>query len=281
MGLRIGGSLGPLRLGISTRGIGGGVGPFSAGTSWRRRGKSDGTVPALFWLAIIAFILVAWPYTLGTWAAVKLGAPPDSAARSVTGWTLEVIYVLGLVWLVLTFLNNLNRARAAQDLEERRQAAQAAARVSQDLVRRLRANPCGGPDPALPASRRLLMRFDDASLVEPRPERRGGPRVPTKIANGYLLVTDHELMFVGPERSVKWRYDKIFDMHTGSDFVTFNVTNRQLVSGVSVGTARLYALLLTVRWGSAVASDSELTDIEVAARQLKRDDAAALAAIVP
>lgn len=277
----IGGSIGPLRLGVSTRGIGGGIGPFSAGTSWRRRGKSDGTVPAIFWGAILAFLVIAWPYLLGAWAAVQLGAPSPSAARSVAGWTLEVLYLVGLVWLGGRALLGAERARSEQERAERLAAAQAAAASSEELAGLLRRRPFGEASPALPASHRLLMRFDNANLVELRSERRGGPKVPTEVALGHVLVTDHGVTFVGPDRTVTWRFDKLFDINSGADWVTLAVTTRQRVNGVAVGSARLPALLRALHWGSTVAEGADLAAVAAAAYQLARDDAATLDALTP
>jgi len=281
MRLGIGGSLGPLRLGVSTRGIGGGIGPFSAGTSWRRGGKSDGTVPAIFWLAMLGFLAAAWPYLLGTWAAVQLGAPSPSAARSATGWTLEAAYLLGLLWLASRAALAAERARSERERAEQLAFAKTAARASGELSDLLGRRPYGVPNPALPRTHRLLIRFDDASLVEPRAERRGGPKVPTRVASGYALVSDHGLTFVGQDRTVNWRFDKLFDLTTGDDWVTLHVTTRQLVSGVAVSSASLPAFLRALHWGTVVAEGADLSKTRSAADDLAANDAAALAALTP
>jgi hypothetical protein len=52
----------------------------------------------------VAFLAAAWPYLLGTWIAVQVGAEMRSPARSATGWSLEAVYVTGLpfiVWLLV------------------------------------------------------------------------------------------------------------------------------------------------------------------------------------
>ncbi|GJO46696.1 hypothetical protein NJB1604_27140 [Mycobacterium marinum] len=47
-------------------------------------------------LLVIAFLAIAWPYFLGTWLAVQLGADNPSTARDVTGWVLEALWLTTL-----------------------------------------------------------------------------------------------------------------------------------------------------------------------------------------
>jgi hypothetical protein len=96
----IGGGAFGLRGGISTRGIGVGVGPFSAGTSWRgsrRRSGGDVGFIAFLFMGLGLFLVAAWPYLLGTYAAVQLGAENPSSARSVVGWTCEMLYIVVVI----------------------------------------------------------------------------------------------------------------------------------------------------------------------------------------
>lgn len=123
MRLGIGGSLFGVRGGISTRGIGVGVGPISAGTSWRGRGSRGGS-SAGFWgfavVAVVLFLVIAWPYLLGTYVAVQCGAWNPSTTRLVAGWCFEVVYLAVVVGLVLRAREI--RARGAAE-EAQRMAA--------------------------------------------------------------------------------------------------------------------------------------------------------------
>jgi hypothetical protein len=47
----------------------------------------------------IAFFAIAWPYFLGTWLAVQLGADNPSTARDMTGWVLEALWLIVLTSL--------------------------------------------------------------------------------------------------------------------------------------------------------------------------------------
>jgi hypothetical protein len=102
---------------------GSGSGPLSAGSSWKGRRRSGGG--GFIGFAIVAltvFLMVAWPYLLGTYLAVQLGAGNPSTARSIVGWFFEVLYVGGvIVWFVAT------RERRAQAARDRAEAAQALA----------------------------------------------------------------------------------------------------------------------------------------------------------
>ena len=78
----------------------------------------DGTDMAWAILLFLLFIAVAWPYLLGTWLAVQLGAGNPSTARSVTGWFLEVLWLGGLVSLAgWAWLKEKQKKDAARRLE--------------------------------------------------------------------------------------------------------------------------------------------------------------------
>jgi hypothetical protein len=80
--------------------------------------KDDDNSLAWAILLFLAFLVVAWPYFLGTWLAVQMGADNPSTARSVTGWFLEVLW-LGF-WVGLagwSWLENKRKEDAARRLE--------------------------------------------------------------------------------------------------------------------------------------------------------------------
>jgi hypothetical protein len=62
-----------------------------------KKNSDDGSLMAFGIVAFVAFLAVAWPYLLGTWLAVQLGAENPSTARSVVGWILESLWLAGLV----------------------------------------------------------------------------------------------------------------------------------------------------------------------------------------
>jgi hypothetical protein len=103
MRLGVGGGVFGIRGGISTRGLGVGVGPFSAGTSWRRGGSGGSGFFAWLIVAMFVILIVAWPYLLGSYIAVQLGAGDASTARAAVGWFFQILYIAGLIaWFVLT-----------------------------------------------------------------------------------------------------------------------------------------------------------------------------------
>lgn len=121
MRLGIGGRAFGVRGGISTRGIGVGVGPFSAGTSWRgRRSRGGSGGSAEFWsfliIAVVVFLVVAWPYLLGTYIAVQCGAWNPSTTRFVVGWCFEVVYVAAFVGVILN-AREISARGAAEEAE--------------------------------------------------------------------------------------------------------------------------------------------------------------------
>lgn len=136
--LGIGGGAFGVRGGISNRGIGVGVGPLSMGTSWggrsksrsRGRGSGDGGALAFAVIAGALLLVVTWPYLLGTYVAVGLGADNPSTARTVVGWTCEILWIAGLlagfvVWSIKSAEHSREQAElaAAQAQEQARQHA--------------------------------------------------------------------------------------------------------------------------------------------------------------
>ena len=75
-------------------------------------------------LLFLVFAVVAWPYFVGTWLAVQLGADNPSTARSVTGWLLEVLWLGGLVslagWAWLKEKQQQDEARRLELLKQQR-----------------------------------------------------------------------------------------------------------------------------------------------------------------
>lgn len=144
MRIGVGGRAFGVRGGISNKGFGVGVGPISAGTSWKplrgsrvasRGGSSGGGGAALIGFAAIAlllFLVVAWPYLLGTYLAVAFGAPNPSTARSVVGWLFEILWIGGVIVGIVVLLTRL----AARERERDRQYAEmAAAQEREEAIR--------------------------------------------------------------------------------------------------------------------------------------------------
>ncbi|MFN8031885.1 MAG: hypothetical protein U0Q47_01155 [Mycobacterium sp.] len=91
--------------------------------------NDDGGFIGFAILAFIVFFAIAWPYLLGTWLAVQLGADDPSTARNVTGWVLEALYLIGLVSIPIgLWLRKEREAIEARRLEAERRAAELAKR---------------------------------------------------------------------------------------------------------------------------------------------------------
>ncbi|GAA1400294.1 GmrSD restriction endonuclease domain-containing protein [Oerskovia paurometabola] len=69
--------------------------------------KSAGGAPGVIALIIgvaVAYYAVAWPYLVGTWLAVQMGAGLPSTQRSVLGWVFEVLYLAVLAVVAVRWL---------------------------------------------------------------------------------------------------------------------------------------------------------------------------------
>lgn len=87
--------------------------------------KTDDGASALWVIVLfLVFVFVAWPYYVGTWLAVQLGADNPSTARSVTGWALEglwlgsLVFVAGWAWVIEK--RERDEARRLELLKEQR-----------------------------------------------------------------------------------------------------------------------------------------------------------------
>jgi hypothetical protein len=213
------------------------------------------------------YFLVAWPYLLGTYLAVQLGAGHHSTTRTATGWAFEA-GVVAIAAFVIARTAAASKARRANERQAReRQAAEAAAAEQSRLVQRrqdeaaaleklqrdqgverervlaeLEAVPDGIPAPGLTRGEQLLHRFDYGWLVEPRSAYRGEPKVATKVDDGAVLITTRGVRFLGTQKNVEWRYDRMLHMTSGVNAVEFSVSNRQLISGVAVPIEQMPAL---------------------------------------
>ncbi len=83
------------------------------------RKSDDGQGCAVALALAIVFLAVAWPYLLGTWIAVQLGADNPSMARSVTGWFFEALWLGGLAALGIgAWVKKRREEMEAQRLED-------------------------------------------------------------------------------------------------------------------------------------------------------------------
>lgn len=115
MRIGLGGSLFGIRGGVSNRGFGLGIGPVSVGSSWRRRGRrssGDSFIGFVFVVGLLLAVL-AWPWWLGTWLAVQLGADNPSPVRSVVGWLFELPWLAFLLVAVVSWMRQSSRQAAA------------------------------------------------------------------------------------------------------------------------------------------------------------------------
>jgi hypothetical protein len=67
-------------------------------------------------ICLLGFLAAAWPYLLGTWIAVQLGAGQPSSARTSTGWVLEIVYLAGLPFIAWLLHNDPARNPALRML---------------------------------------------------------------------------------------------------------------------------------------------------------------------
>lgn len=280
MKIGVGGGIGPFHAGVSTRGFGAGMGPIRVGGGWGKRGGggSGGLMPVALILVVIVFA-VSWPYYLGTWIAVQLGAGPTSTTRGIIGWLFEATYVLTLFAALMAYVSRKSALQAAankqlrlqqltaelDELERRKDEARhrltEAVGECQKLQELMRRHPKGRPDPAVPAKEALLASFEHVSLVEPRLSYRGGPRLQTPIDRGTVWVTDAAIRYRSDVKSVTWRFDKMLEAKHETGLMTFPVSNRKLVSGIALPTNVEPAFVNAVWWGRSLYNGEDSANV--------------------
>lgn len=259
MKIGIGGGIGPFRAGISTRGVGGGIGPLSVGTGWggRRGGNSDADGCAYLIVLLLAFaavyFFIAWPFLLGAWVAVKMGASNPSTARTVVGWSFES------VWLALILL--FAAALLVDTISTRRHSKLVAAYESRHgaEIRRLETDIEVAPDVRAvftelleevensigrlsgtdEVARGTVLGRAPAQLIAPRVQERGMPPVQTTVDAGTVTVTSVALQFSGNAKSTQWLHKQVTKSRRQEDRLLIDVANRATIMGIEAPAVAL------------------------------------------
>lgn len=124
MRIGLGGGIFGVRAGISNKGVGAGIGPVSAAARWpsapRRNSASSGG-GGIIGFAIVAgalLLTLAWPWFLGSYLAVRLGAHNPSVARTFVGWIFEIpwlaLLIIGPILLVKRYSKEMVEDYAGQ-----------------------------------------------------------------------------------------------------------------------------------------------------------------------
>ena len=188
--------------------------------------KSAGGAPGVIGLIIavaLAYYAVTWPYHLGTWVAVEMGAGLPSAQRSVLGWVFEVLYLAVLAGVGVRWGWVRSRRTAGPPPFDEEAADRVLALMD--------GRGATWTDPRVPSGERVVGAFDGVRLVEPRSSN--GARVPTVVGQGTLLLTDKAARFVGADgRGRVWRWDTVTKVTRSTDHVLMDVSTRALECGV-------------------------------------------------
>lgn len=209
-----------------------------------KRSSSGGGIGAIIAVLIavaVAYYVIAWPYQLGAWIAVEMGAGLPSTQRSVLAWIFELLYLgvlaaVGVRWLWV-------RYRTPDPLPAFDEAA------AEQVLAMLEERTPAVPDSRVPGSEKVRAEFAGVRLIEPR--GRVGAKTPTAVSTGALLITDKAARFIGSDgRTCVWKWSAVNRVETGNGFVNMPVSSRMKDCGVAFGAGRDAAGHTAVVWAT-------------------------------
>ena len=208
----------------------------------------------------LAYYLVAWPYQLGAWIAVEMGAGLPSAQRSVLAWIFEVLYLgvlaaIGTRWLWVRY-----RTPDAPPPFDHDAAEQVLAMIDGRTQ--------AFTDPQVPGNEKVRGKFSDVRLIEPR--GRIGAKTPTAVSTGTLLLTDKAARFIGTDgRTCVWKWTAVNRIETGNGYVNMPVSSRIKDCGVSFPAGADAAGRTALLWSTRTAQGAGPDELGQLAQNLR------------
>jgi hypothetical protein len=106
MKIGIGGGFGPVRGGVSNRGVGAGCGPLSIGSG----GGGCGTIIGIVLVLAVAYWALAWPWQL----VHHMARHTSPHTASALAWVAEVVYLLIVLAIGVAVLYGVGRKQDDQ-----------------------------------------------------------------------------------------------------------------------------------------------------------------------
>lgn len=228
-------------------------------------GGGFGAIVAVLIALAVAYYVIAWPYQLGAWIAVEMGAGLPSTQRSVLAWIFEILYLgvlagVGVRWLWV-------RYRTPDALPPFDHDA------TSQVLAMMDGRTAPFSDPRVPGSERVRGGFSDVRLVEPR--GRVGAKTPTVVSTGTLLLTDKAARFAGTDgRTCVWKWTAVNRIESEAGFVNLPVSTRMKDCGVSFPAAQDAAGHTALVWSTRMAQGAGPDELGQIARNLRTTAAA-------
>ena len=223
-------------------------------------GGGLGVILAVVIGVAVAYFAVAWPYQLGAWIAVEMGAGLPSTQRSVLAWIFEILYLgvlagVGVRWLWVRY-----RTPDALPPFDHETTGQVLAMMEG------RATPF--TDPRVPGSEKVRGGFSDVRLIEPR--GRVGAKTPTVVSTGTLLLTDKAARFAGTDgRACVWKWTAVNRIESEAGFVNMPVSTRMKDCGVSFPAGQDAAGHAALVWSTRTAQGAGPDELGQIAQSLR------------
>lgn len=219
----MGGGIGPLRGGVSTKGFGVGLGPLNVGGGWPRASGSIAELLAYMVVLAIVALPFVWPYAL---LHERIGDAGAIAAN--------------VVWLLVLAGTIVARKLKRHAREVAMHAAQSRAQALADieLIDEVYAVLVGARRSLTADGRLLITELANAELVEWRATGKAGQRALRTVDRGVLQVTNVGYRFIGAAKTREWAYAKLIDVRAEADCTLWTVANRVTSSGIrTLGSA--------------------------------------------
>lgn len=229
-------------------------------------GGGFGVIVAVVIAVAVAYYAISWPYQLGAWIAVEMGAGLPSVQRSVLAWIFEILYLGALAAMAVRWVWVRYRTQDAlppfdHDATERMIA------MMDDRAQQL-------ADPRVPVSEKVRGELTGVRLIEPR--GRVGAKSPTAVSTGTLLLTDKAARFAGTDgRACVWKWTAVNRVETGGGFVNLPVSTRMKECGVSFPAGTDEAGHAALVWSTRKAQGAGPDELGQIAQSLRATAAAA------
>jgi hypothetical protein len=259
----IGGGIGPVRGGISSKGVGGGLGPLSIGGSW----GGGGIGPFILTLIAVAAVLF-WPAALILLISGQSDSESVSTGVKVLMWLAEIVYALVVAWW--WFFNFAHPRTVWESLTGTKEPPPAlgSAEVHKDAAAHLQTHLdlWRGVAADLPDDQASYVSLPGTTLRKVRIEE-ADVELGDVLDTGRLRVRRGSIEFEGESREVNLAVDRVEDLYVEGDAVVVQMPGRTTAEAFGGSALHLVLIEAAILWaygGDDRAAAEEMLEEQIA-----------------